>query len=773
MIKQKDVLCSVAAGAIVLAAGPAWAQNATSTTASTAAPATPGATPEASGSGIQDIVVTAQRRTESLQKAALAVSVLGSDALKQAGVTQAQDLTNLVPALTLSSTGGGGTQVTIRGVGNFAGNPYAEPAVAVNLDGVYLARSSGPTGLYYDLDRVEVLKGPQGTLYGRNATAGAVNVIARRPQNGYEAEGEVEYGNYNNRRVELALNAPIEGVGAIRISGVVAKRDGYESDGYDDEDTQAVRGQLLVDHGGPFSLLVVGDYAHTGGMGSGGVFALSETGFVSSNPYLGAAVDGSNAILQGASLGITHGATANLLPPFKTDGFIDVNNWGISATAKYDFGGAELTVIPAYRNSVSHYLHYDAGFPVNSDEYSKATSVEARLGSKNKAAALQWLIGAYFFNEDLNFDLVPYQGVAYGPTQPILNTRSLAAFGQATYALTSALRLTGGLRYTNERKTQNGQLGYGPGPGLPVTYVSLDGGLIQESRVNWKAGVEFDAGPHSLLYANAATGFKAGGFYASALNPTAPDPATSNTSLPETITAFTAGAKNRFFGNTLQLNVEGFYWKYKDQQITHIGPVYPAAAGNNLITENAGSADIYGAEADLVWQPISTDRFAADVQYLHAKYNSFVYYQANVAGPGSSPQTACAYTTNAADTQFTVNCSGRVMPRSPKWTVNLSYQHTFELGHVGTLDARVGTRIESESVLGIEYLPGEYQKAYTKTNASLTWHDANKRYSITGYVDNIEKSVVKTYAFVQPVVGIPMVGLDAPRTYGVRLTGKF
>jgi len=135
-------------------------------------------------------------------------------------------------------------------------------------------------------------------------------------------------------------------------------------------------------------------------------------------------------------------------------------------------------------------------------------------------------------------------------------------------------------------------------------------------------------------------------------------------------------------------------------------------------------------------------------------------------------QTTCAVTPNNA-ASVSVNCTGRVMPRSPTWTVNLSYQHTFELGHVGTLDARVGTRIESQSVLGIEYLPGEYQKSYTKTNASLTWHDANKRYSVTGYVDNIEKAVVKTYAFVQPVVGIPMVGLDAPRTYGVRLGVNF
>ncbi|CAM4187436.1 TonB-denpendent receptor [Novosphingobium lubricantis] len=723
-----------------------------------AAPAIAQQSTGADEAGIQDIVVTAQRRDENLQKAAVAVSVVSGDALTRAGVSTAQDLTKLVPALQLSSVGGGGTQVTIRGVGNFAGNAFAEPAVAVNMDGVYLARSSGPNGLYYDLERVEVLKGPQGTLYGRNATAGAINIIARKPQREFGGQGSFEYGNFNKWRGELALNLPVTDYAALRVAGVISRHDGYYKDGYNDDKTEAVRAQLLLDSGGSVTVLLAGDYSHVGGQGPTGVVALTKTGFTVSDPYVGPSLDGSNAILTGVSNFLTSGANPNLLPKFKNDGFIDIANWGISATINYDLGGAQLTVIPAYRNSKSHYLHYNAGFPVRSDEYSEATSVEARLASTDKGAALQWLLGAYYFHEAIDFDLRPFQGVAYGVTQPILGTRSLAAFGQLTYSVADNVRLTGGLRYTDEKKDMDGQLGNGPGPGFPVAFVPLTG-KISDSSVTWKAGIEFDVAPASMLYANVGTGFKAGGFFASQ----AP-----NTSRPEKITAYTIGSKNRFFGNTLQLNAEGFYWKYKDKQVTHIGPIRPG--GFNLITENAGAAEIYGAEVELLWQPTNADRLSANAQYLHSKYNSFVYTQTILTGPA---QTACAITPIAGQPAVSVDCSGRVLPRAPKWTVNLSYQHSFDIGSAGGVDAQVGTRIESETVLGEEYLAGQYQKGYTLSNASLTWHDADNRYYVSAYVDNIEDETVKTMSFVQPVVGLPLTALGAPRTYGVRAGFKF
>lgn len=726
--------------------------------------------------GVTEIVVTAQRRTENLQKTALAISAVSSEQLRVANISQPQDLSKLVPALKLSSTGGGGTQVTIRGVGNFSGNAYSEPGVAVNLDGVYLARSAGPDGLFYDLERVEVLKGPQGTLYGRNATAGAINIITRKPDDTLSLEGTLTSGNYGLLRGEGAFNAPItEGV-ALRVAGQVTRRDGYLSDGYSDDRSEAVRGQLKVQPSSDLSILLSADYTHVGGKGPGSVIAPYLDG---GDPYRGSSENGTNDILTGASLQITNGANPDLLPKILDDGFVDIENWGVSATIDYNFGGVKLTVIPAYRHSVSDYLHYNAGFPVSAHEVSKAKSLEARLGSDNPGGALQWLVGGYYFDEELNFDLFANQGVSFNRTIPDLSTRSYAAFGQATYSLTDTLRLTAGARYTHERKTQEGLNG-GPPPSVPVGYpgtpdsfyelacapydaatgtcfAALNGRLSQ-SKVTWKGGVEYDLAPRSLVYANAATGFKAGGFFGS----TEP-----NTFKPETLTAFTVGSKNRFFGNSLQLNVEGFYWIYKDKQTTHLGPIQPGGFG--LITENAGKADIYGAEVELLWQPTGNDRLSFDVQYLHSRYSDFVYKQTTAT---SAPNTACPTSPVAGEEAVLVDCSGRPVSLSPKWTLNASYMHTFDFADGSALDALIGTQIQSSYWVGEEYLPGEYQKSSMVSNASLTWRTADRRFSLSAFVDNIEDEAVKSGSFVQPVLGSTFVVLRAPRTYGLRVNFK-
>jgi iron complex outermembrane receptor protein len=447
----------------------------------------------------------------------------------------------------------------------------------------------------------------------------------------------------------------------------------------------------------------------------------------------------------------------------------------VNVTIDYDFDGATLTLIPAYRRSEADYLHYNAGFPVSSHELSKATSVEARLASADSGSALQWLIGGYYFDEDLGFDLFANQGVAFNRTEPDLDTRSYAAFGQLTWSLTDELRITVGPRYTHERKTQAGRNGgptppVPPGfPGAPVDffnavcapydvatdtcYAPLTGRLTNE-KVTWKAGIEFDAGPESLLYANVATGFKAGGFFGS-LPP--------NTFEPETLTAYTLGSKNRFLSNTLQLNAELFYWVYKDKQVTHLGPILPG--GFNLITENAGKADIYGAELDMLWEPTHNARLAATVQYLHAEYEDFTYTQTTVTGPA---QTACPVTPVPGQPAVVVDCTGRQVPLSPKWTANLSYLHSFWLGNHSRLDAQAGTRIESSYFVGEEYLPGQRQKGYSSSNASLTWTAPDERYFFGAFIDNIEDKAVKSSSFAQPVVGLPLVVLRPPRTYGVR-----
>ena len=211
-----------------------------------------------------EILITAQRREESLQRAAIAVTALAGDALVDAGVTQATDLTRLIPSLQVAPASSF-TQFYLRGVGTFGANAFAEQGVAINLDGVYLSRPAAPAGLFYDLARVEVLKGPQGTLYGRNATGGAVNVITNGPELG-ELGGFVtaEYGNYDTIRASGAFNLPLGDRAALRIAGQHAEHDGYYSDGYDDEDTTAARASVHLDSGAGLDATLMFDFAHVG-----------------------------------------------------------------------------------------------------------------------------------------------------------------------------------------------------------------------------------------------------------------------------------------------------------------------------------------------------------------------------------------------------------------------------------------------------------------------------------------------------------------------------
>lgn len=760
---QASVLAVIAG----LWSGGALAQDAVATQASVKEP---------DQQGIADIIVTAQRRTENLQGTAVAVDVLSGSELVNRGVNQPQELEKIVPALRVVAGSDGGVTTVIRGVGGFSGNPFGEPGVAFNLDGVYLPRNGGPNALFYDLERVEVLKGPQGTLYGRNATAGAINVITRQPERDFGVEGTLELGNYNLRRGILAVNTPLGDNAALRIAGTISRRNGYFSDGYGDDGTDAVRGTFKFQPTSATTITLTADYQHVNEKGNGS--AISP--FLNpSDPFIGFTRDGTNELLRNVSLAITGGANPNLLPAVKADGFVRIKNWGVSGTIVHDFGGVELTVIPSYRDSESHVHHYGAMFPVTTDEYSAAQSLEVRLASTGELT-LSWLVGGYYFNENLHFDQLVEQGVANIDTVPRLNTQAYAAFGNLTVSLSDRFRLVGGLRYNEEHKSMDGVNG-GPLPPVPtgfagtatafynVACASYDlsralcyqplQGKLNQNKVTWKAGIEWDAAPKSLIYANVGTGFKAGGFFGS-LAP--------NTYQPEILTAYTVGSKNRFFDNTLQLNAEAFYWDYKDKQVTHTGPVLPS--GFSLITENAGKAEIYGGELNVVFEPTRNNQFTADVQYLHAEYKNFVYTQNTITG---SPITGCRTSPISGQPAVLVDCSGLPMAKSPKWTVNLSYNHRFDLSDEDTLDAMIGTRIESGYWLGEEYIAGEYQGGSMMSNASLVWRRQDGRFSLGAYIENIENEVVKTTGFVNSVIGMVAVNLRSPRTYGIRAGFKF
>jgi len=733
-----------------------------------------------SGGGLQEIVVTAQRRSENLQRAALAVSAVTGDALISAGISDTASLGRVVPSLVVAPTGGSSTSFYIRGVGTLQGNAFGENPIAFNYGGVYVARPSAPVGTFYDLERVEVVKGPQGTLYGRNATGGAINVLPKRPRLGeFSGDLTLEYGNYDSKKGSGALNIPVGTSIAIRVAGQVVDRDGYLSDGYSDEVGQAARVSLLFKPEGDWSALLMADYFHQGGKGVGGVLAPgAAVGNPSGFAYPGYAAPSLSARIGGAdprSIAALRASPAPaaaflangfVIPPGR-DGFNDSSFYGLSATVEGNLDIGTLTIVPAYRRSEPDFRFYTFGFLGDAKEADDQMSLEVRFASNNDQR-LRYVLGAYYFVEDQKATNTFNQGIISETRfQPYLDTESKAVFGQFTFDVVDHIRLVAGGRYTEETKRSNTSTqSFGPA-GLLAAGSSKARQHV--SKFTYKGGIEADLGSQSLLYANVATGFKAGGFYVGTAN---------NTFDPETLTAYTVGSKNRFFGNTLQVNVEGFYWDYKNQQISFVGPVQ---AGPGIFTVggktvNAGQARFYGVEAEVVFAPTKFDVISVNGLFNHTKYNELQYVAISAGGgplrsgclvspDGSTPVAAPARL-------FSVNCNGQPGVNSPKWSGQISYDHTFELGDYELI---VGARskFSSSYYVQADYLPEERQKRYAQSDASITLQGPNKRWSLTGFVNNIEDKALNASTFLRPVLQTAYTVVSPPRTYGVRAGVRF
>lgn len=779
MNRAKLVAACTSASLAALSA-PAFAQ--------TAPP--PPAQADATENGLAEIVVTAQRREENLQRVGVAVTAVTGEDLVRSGITQPDDLGKLAPALTVQPSAGSSVSIYLRGVGAQSGNAYAENAVSFNFNGVYIGRPTAPVGTFYDLERVEVVKGPQGTLYGRNSTGGAINVLPRRPDLGdFGGSIDLEYGNYDNKRATAALNIPLGSVAALRVAGQVVDRDGYLSDGTNDERGEAVRASLLIKPSDTWSALIVGDYFRQHGKGQGSLLSPGSgfpagTGLNGAPPLedrIGASDPRSVAYLA------AYATTLNA-PPFcggfgrlltsgcvitpQNDSYLRNNFYGISVTVEGDLGFGTLTVQPAYRRTETNENGYVPGFKIQKVEQTDQMSVEARLTS-NADQSLRYVIGGFYFSESQDADnFFTLGNISTNRFLPRLRTESQAVFGQLTFDVADNLRLIAGGRYTDEtRKAQiRAAAGGLPGVILPPLGAPFTGDL-NFKKFTWKAGVELDAGASSLVYANVATGFKSGGFF------TAAPP--NNTFQPENLTAYTVGSKNRFFDNKLQVNVEAFYWDYRNQQVTFVGGI---ATGNGRftnggITVNAGQATMYGAELEALFAPSRLDRFNLNVQYLKGKYDRLVFDA--FSNTGANIRQGCTVTSSRLANPginnarfYTTDCSGQQTINSPEWTVNVGYQRTFELGSLNLI-AGAQTRIESSRYLALTYLPEARQGSYMMSDAFITLESADRTWSITGYINNIEDEVVLANASLKPVVDVNYVTLRPPRTYGVRLGYKF
>lgn len=671
--------------------------------------------------GLTDIIVTAEKRPSSEQRTPIAITVLTPQSLASAGVTDVNGLANIAPTLNIAQNNAN-TLITIRGVSSRDYAETGDPAVAVSIDNFYLQRAVGLNAAMFDVERVEVLRGPQGTLYGRNATGGAINISTAKPKDRFELLGSAEVGNYGTINTEAAINVPVTDTLAIRAAGAVRTHEGYRDNVNvprgDDQDDAGARLHVQWKPTSAFTALVTGEYVKSGGVGA----------VLKNIPYSNVNTDGT----------LDFGSRKRWA--LNNPGYTDIEIKNTRVALSYDFGLFTASYMGGLQNmKFNRDNDQDGGiaatFGFQQNEDVDTQNHELRFVT-NGDGPFNLQLGAYYFRE--KDDLLTFFQVHGGGTpfnfytfDYATKSKSKALFAQGKYALTDQLSVEAGVRYTKDEKSQIGTSDTTGG-----AFVENVDRRYSGDKVTWHAGVNWQATPRNLIYAKVDRGYKAGGY--------------TNTAIydPETITAYEIGSKNRFLDNRLQVNLTAFYYDYKDMQIQQNDPV----TALNFV-RNADSAELYGAEFDMVYQATPETILNANVAYLHTKFGAFC--------------TVAISPCPAAN-----DISGKRLPQSPEWSIGGGITHDFIFGE-SKLTARVQSRYQSKSYFTFFNRASEQQKSYTRTDATLTYSRENWPVTIGVYGRNLENSRILTASEEAGYAGGYLVQFAAPRTYGVRLTYAF
>lgn len=741
---------TLAVTALALAAGQLFAQVAPAAAASapSAAEATEGPT---GPKKLADVVVTAQKVAQPASKTPVALTVLGGEDLKEAGISDPRALTEAVPNVVISQESGK-LQIAIRGVVSLDMTEKGDPSAAFNVDGAYIARFEAQTGAFLDLDRVEVLRGPQGTLYGRNATAGAINLITNKPKRFFGAHVEAEVGNYGALRAEGVVNVPLSETLALRAAVSAAKRDTYFKAGpntdipLESKDDYAARVHLLANFSKDTSLLLTAETSHQGGGGAtplpmGNFF----TGTVVDRLPFSPANTGNN--IQSpvyVDKGTDAQLTAGLRFPNK-DARRDSTNQGLRGEFKTNLGFAELTYQLAHASGdlddVQNGVYFGFPFRGGIKGTSKSTSHELRLNSVGQGH-LRWVAGAYAFDEKIHRD-TKYETFITAPFGSFtvlvpfnidVHNKSQAVFGQATYALTPATRATLGLRRTQDDKSGVDTLAGTPAVAPATSSTAAYNKSASFSDTSYRLGLDHDLAPGVMAYASLATGYKAGGFN---------DKVTAGSYKPEHLRSLELGIKSRLMGDRLQLSAGVFNYAYQDMQLNSVVCLTADPSSCGSLTTNASNATVRGVELEARWLASDYGQWRGALSYTKAEFEQ--------------------YKPNA-----TTDWSGQQLDRAPKAVLSLGYTHRFPLASGGEISAALGQRLSSSYTIsdpaaGIRYR----QPMFHKTDASLGWSNDSGKLFVQLFVKNLEDKIT----IESRVPGAFFVG--DPRTFGIRASYDF
>ena len=799
----------------------------------------PTQTAQADTGQIQEIVVTATKRETSLERTPIAISAFSQDQLNKQQVKDVTGLADFVPSLHFAQQGDqDAILLTLRGIGNdSAYTEVADPEVAIYVDGIYSPRAQGASVLMYDMERVEVLRGPQGTLFGRNATVGAVSLITAKPTlDKFYGSVEAVGGSYSRFGVRGMVNVPVTDTFAVRAAFITDRHDGYidyqqapnlpgvnpaafvtSGKKYYAGDQQSARVSALWKPSDRFSWNLSGEYYKDTGSP---ILSLLQTPRAGQK-FWSALVDTapqqdrhSWSIRSNMTYGITdHIALAYIA------GYSRISGGGDSDA---DAGALPPTLNP---DGTTNFVQsaFGENQTVNSSYEFYSHEVQLKSTGTNK---IDWILGGYYSHEvnKIRFDVDNRNGYRDGTAafigsfiQAGRTIQSRAAFGQAVWHVNDWINLTGGIRYTSDEKQDKGgrnitgSCGYANGAADPtcanepgifgvdpnatgqelLNYLNANGGTFygisnndvkgKWDKVTWLARADANVTDSTLVYASVSTGFKSGNIEDG-----------GRTANPETLTNYEVGSKTRLFGGHATLNLAAYYEDFKGYQVNQAINVRNEAGdvvASSIVTTNAKGAKAYGFEAELSANITPRDHLQLSSSVQKTKLDQLLTLDGRLyAGPpsdGSDPQKDIE------------NLQGNELAHAPRFSATAIYSHDFLLPNGATLSPRATLHYETRSWLSYfdgddasryvepaTHVNGNYgtgfdkQKAYAKVDLAMSYTAPSGGYSVEAFGLNVTDKRIRTSASVSGPNngGLPAVFLsnyEAPRTWGVRVKANF
>ncbi len=731
---------------------------------------------------LEEILVTARRRVENIQDTPISITAFNSEALEARNIVNVGQIADFTPNLTINTSAAfSGSSATpavfLRGVGQVDFSLNTDPGVGLYVDGVYISRSVGGLIDLVDVERIEVLRGPQGTLFGRNTIGGAVNVTSKAPTDELGGHVKLILGSDSRTQVQAMVNVPLSDKVLSRFAVNYHKRDGYvhRPDGVDlgDDDSLSARGTLAFSPTNRLSVTLSADFSSEAEESA--PFILTQidpnapfVGFHNAviapmiDPTLALPPPGppsacfipttSNpACFNDASVSVgVPGVNQGTLPSMS-----ELDVFGSSLTVEFDVNDtATFKSITAYRDVDSQSSNEPDSSPVNVNSTSDSfvydqISQELQLSGTAFDDQLDWLFGLYYFAEEgTNENFVNFSVIEILSGGNVENS-SVAAFAQATWSLTDRFDLTAGLRWTEDQRdfTPNQRVVNDIATGIPNGTPLLPSvtASTSTSDVTPMVNVSYAWTDDVSTYATYSQGFKSGGFTQRVFPPVIPAPGQNPADVipsfsPETVDTFEVGIKSQLLSRRLQFNAAVFRTDYSDMQVNVQIGIAPT-------TQNAAAAIIEGAEFEGIAVFSNAFRVSMGIGYLNAEYDQL---DASVVG-------------------ITLNSK---LPGTSEWTVNSGASYTFNLNNGGSLTARADVSYRSEFFFDANNEVGE--DGYTVINVGLTWQSEDGNWTGSLFGTNVGDEVYGLAgASILNPGGFQQTLYARPAEWGLSLTRNF